>query len=665
MVKTLLFAGVALFLSCWTLRADEAVSEGVNWLRAARITTPEGAEDLPAVLRDGVNVVLFHVNGLPDVDVPPGVLYPDLAELRKQYPDLKIVIYIAPLEVQTPGADKDGDGKLDPGQQTFFTEHPEAVQVGIGGQPIVSYGRAAFWVENDAEDVWVTPTSPFVRERAIALVNRIASDGADGIWFDVPHFVMYWARSGPHWASFDRFSLEKFKAETGFEAPRKVNWEDAAWRAWVRWRQDTMAEFVSTLREAAQSVSPKLRFGVEHYGGFDWQGPAEAKAATKLQRVTDYLAHEYGSAARSSGRARYYNWLYDNAVYAFYRGVDRDHPTWILSYGDSGDAQRLNAATQISHGCCFYENKPPGMSGSADYGARREIFAYIRSHEELYYHPALRPMRKLGLYFSQQTVDRVDLAAQEDIFASEFFGVAMMLLESNLPFQVFTEDSLGSLEGIDLLILPGARCIGATPASQLRGFVQRGGKILALGENATMDENGSPTPETGEALLAGQLAGPLLGGPYVRLARPGRGGRRDRGDAAEQDPEQAQGEPLRQQLLAMLQQASIQQPLQTDAPRKVLLLPYCSDDRIIVRATNYCGVGPDHMVPRPVSGIGLRISLPAGRRLVGARQIDYPSGAEKSLRAQVSEGVVSTTFDLGIHKLLVFELGPAEVVTRP
>jgi hypothetical protein len=177
-----------------------------------------------------------------------------------------------------------------------------------------------------------------------------------------------------------------------------------------------------------------------------------------------------------------------------------------------------------------------------------------------------------------------------------------------------------------------------------------------------MDENGSPTPETGKGLLANQLSGPALGAEYLRLARPSRGWRRQRGEAAEQDPEQARGEPLRQQLLALLRQASIQQPLQTDAPRKVVLLPYRSDDRIIVRATNYCGVGPDHLVPRPVSGIHLRISVPAGRQLVRARQIDYPSGAEESLRAQVSEGVVSTTFDLGTHKLLVFELGPTPVV---
>jgi len=660
MAKTLIVAGFVLFLCCCTAGAENAVKEGLDWLRAARITTPEGTEDLPAVQRDGVNVVLFHVNGLPDVDVPPGVLYPDLAELRKQYPDLKIVIYIAPLEVQTPGADTDGDGKLDPGQQTFFTEHPESVQVGIEGQPIVSYGQAAFWVEPGAEDVWVTPTSPYVRERAIALVKRIASDGADGIWFDVPHFVMWWARSGPHWASFDRFSLEKFKAETGFEGPREVNWEDPAWKAWVRWRQDTMAEFVSTLREAARSVSPTLRFGVEHYGGFDWSGPAEAKAATKLQKVTDYLAHEYGSAARSSGRARYYSWLYDNAVYAFYRGVDRDHPTWILSYGDSGEAQRLNAATQISHSCCFYENEPPGMSGSADYGARRQIFSYIGSHQELYYHPALRPMRKLGLYFSQQTIDRVDLPAQEDVFASEFLGVAMMLLESNLPFEVFTEDSLGSLEGIELLILPGARCVGATEASHLRAFLQKGGKILALGENAATDENGSLTPEIAKALLAGQLSGPPLGAQYLQLTRPGRRWRRERDRTSEEDPdpEQTQGEPMRQQLLALLQQADIQQPLQTDAPRRVLLLPYCSDNHIIVRATNYSGVAPGQPVPTPISNIALQISLPAGKRVIGARQVDYPSGEDKPLPAQVSNGVVSTTFGLATHAVLVFELEP-------
>jgi hypothetical protein len=657
MVRTsLLFASLVLLLSCWQLRAENAVMEGIDWVRRARIVTPKGTEDLPAVQKDGANVVLFHVNGLPDADAPSGVLYPDLAELRKHNPGLKIVIYISPLEVQTPGADKDGDGKLDPGQRTFFTEHPESLQVGIGGQPVVSYGQAAFWVRKGAEDCWVTPTSPYVRERAIALVKRIAADGADGIWFDVPRFVMWWADSGPHWASFDRFSVADFKARTGFDAPRKVNWEDPAWRAWVGWRQDTMADFVNTLRQAAQSVSPKLRFGVEHYGGFDWEGPAEAWAATKLRRVTDYLAHEYDSAARSSGRARYYSWLYDNAVYAFYRGADRDHPTWMLTYGDSGDAQRLNAAAQISHGCCYYDTNPPGMSGSADYEARREIFTYIRSREGFYYDPALRPMRKVGLYFSQQTIDRVDLAAQEDVFASEFLGVAMMLLESNIPFQVFTEDSLGSLEGVDLLILPGARCMGAAQASQLRSFVQRGGKILALGENATMDENGALTPELAKALLAGQLTGPLVGGPYMQVTRPDR---RERGSASEPDREQAQGEPLRRKLLAMLQPAGIQQPLQTDAPRKVLLLPYVFDQRIVVRATNYSGVGPGHLIPGRVSGIVLHLSLPAGKRVVGARQIDYPSGEERSLPIQGSGGVVSTTFDLGIHKLLVFELGPA------
>ncbi|MDH4180082.1 MAG: hypothetical protein OEV33_06180, partial [Armatimonadota bacterium] len=141
--------------------------------------------------------------------------------------------------------------------------------------------------------------------------------------------------------------------------------------------------------------------------------------------------------------------------------------------------------------------------------------------------------------------------------------------------------------------------------------------------------------------------------------RPGRGWHRERSDTSEQDPEQSQGEPLRQQLLALLQQASIQQPLQTDAPRKVLLLPYCSDDRIIVRATNYSGVGPGQPVPTPISNIALRVSLPAGKRVVGARQIDYPAGAEKPLRAQVSNGVVSTTFDLGTHAVLVFDLAPA------
>ena len=99
--------------------------------------------------------------------------------------------------------------------------------------------------------------------------------------------------------------------------------------------------------------------------------------------------------------------------------------------------------------------------------------------------------------------------------------------------------------------------------------------------------------------------------------------------------------------------------MQTDAPRRVLLLPYCSDNHIIVRATNYSGIGPGDPVPTPISSIALQIALPAGKRVVGARQIDYPTGEAKRLPAQVSNGVVSATFGLATHAVLVFELEPA------
>jgi hypothetical protein len=173
-----------------------------------------------------------------------------------------------------------------------------------------------------------------------------------------------------------------------------------------------------------------------------------------------------------------------------------------------------------------------------------------------------------------------------------------------------------------------------------------------------MDEGGSPTPETAKPLLAGQLSGPPLGAQYLQLTRPRRRWRRERDPTSEQDLEQTKGEPLRRQLLALMQQANIQQPLQTDAPRRVLLLPYSSDDRIILRATNYSGVAPGQAVPKPIPKIALRIALPPGKRVIGARQIDYPSGEDRALPVQVGEGVVSATFDLGTHALLVFELVP-------
>ena len=253
-----------------------------DWLTHARITTPYGynlswEEGLARAVSNGANVILDWA-GFSDT-YQGRILHfnESLNEFRQRveyvhshYPEIKYMVYIGPLEMQTPDADLNKDGKDDDGKNSTYTDHPEWLQVGIDGRKAVFYGSMPgmpFWVDETSEDVWLSPSNKEYRKIIMNIAKEVASTGVDAIWFDVPHLCFEFGDDWQNqWSTVDEYSRRDFYNDTGLLLPTppiQPDWNDEVWLKFVEWRYKQILDFVRDFYDAIKEVNPDCKLIIE------------------------------------------------------------------------------------------------------------------------------------------------------------------------------------------------------------------------------------------------------------------------------------------------------------------------------------------------------------------------------------------------------------------
>jgi uncharacterized lipoprotein YddW (UPF0748 family) len=671
------------------------LSEPGDWTRTARIATPYDSPDeewttwedaVDRAVADGVNVILDWADFS---DTYPGRVLdpaPGLADLQERveyvhanHPGVRIIVYIAPLEMQTPDADTDMDGQPDPGVHTTWTDHPDWLQMGIDGRRAVFYGALPgmpFWVDPTDEDVWLCPSAPGYRAHILELAGDIAATGVDGVWFDVPFFVHDFGEGWQaQWPCHCPVCRAKFQTETGYtlpEPPSTPNWSDPAWLSFVAWRYEQTNDFIADFDAALKAVNPNVQLIMETSVGPVVSATQHGNSPLDLPGVSDLTAHEYSGPDRAT---KYYGWLAMLADLLFWRHTDDDQPSWLLSYVEAGqpdtlDVARLHAGGVLAAGFNYYTSGGEGMTSAPDLDFRRQLFGWLADHDEAYYDDDLQPYTNIALLFSRQTLDYLDRGSWESDHAyhDEWRGMAMMLLESQIPYRVITEADLTAetLAGYDALVLPLFGALSAEQAQTIRDYVAAGGTIVATGQTSLFDAQGQQLPDFQLADVFGVSyseanedtvyvndygAGRSIFSlhPYPReyywAAAPTWGGGNP-----------AQAETIRQSFLTELwSPAAITPLLSTDAPRGVMLLPFEDDDELLVRAVNLVGVDTGDAAPTPQDDLSLTLTLPAGRSATTGELLDYLGDTQSLSFTAPDEAHVQVSFDLDIGAVLHFE----------
>src|SRR5256886_12191034 len=389
-------------------------------------------------------------------------------------------VYIAGTECITANAENT--------RHTMGKDHPEWLQRKITGEPAIFGGGTAFWIRKGDEDVWISPYAPEWRKIYMERVRQIAGTGIDGIYVDIPYWMTHFEGWENTWASFDEYTVEAFHKQTGLNAKKDLKLGDFAdpnFRKWVDFRIQTFTDFMAAIGQNAKSGNPNIKIIPEIYPGIEKEAVRVGADVYSLYPVVDVVAHEYefGEGDHMAVARKPLDWFnYQVGMHSF-RAFAQGKATWILNYSWDGfkkigprEPMKNLAMSQIMAGANFWDAPGHSMAGSNDHATRREIFSWIKAHQNTFYQPRT-PISPVGVYFSPQTRNYF-----ADEFIASYRGILILLMQAHLEFQVVTPRTLADFQG-RTLVLPDVRVMSDGEKSLLRQYAGSGRTLVITGEN--------------------------------------------------------------------------------------------------------------------------------------------------------------------------------------
>lgn len=358
--------------------------------------------------------------------------------------------------------------------------------------------------------------------------------------------------------------------------------------------------------------------------------------------MTDVLAHEYVSASEYIETYTPVNYLRDIAVYQFYRGMDGDHPSWILAYSQRKDGQKMLAASVLQAGCNFYDTVYSNIDESVSLDERKRIFHWIKKYSSYYY--GLKPVSHIAVYYSRPSVDFYDCPKGDWEFYREFVGVSMMLLQKHIPYTVIT--TVEEVNQVDIVILPHVVCLSDAEKDGIQQFLDNGGYVLSTGKTGYYDEIG----EKRKFSVSFQnsrfyFTEKLIGNEYYDEVDPY--------FWPNERETQGTGSEVQKEFLTFLNQVPF---IDVDITSSgiIIVFPLISGSNLVYRVLNLDGISAGKAMPDPQI-----ISLTSTRPVLNASVIPFLSEPE-FLKVENS----TVTFLIEDHCLLLLEVEPVGIFTN-
>ena len=385
--------------------------------------------------------------------------------------------------------------------------HPDWIAVGADGQP------RRHWA---SPEMWVTcGLGPYNFDLMTGIHDEILSRyQVDAI------FINRWSGSGMCWC---RHCQTNFRAATGFELPRTTNPKDPAQHAYLLWRQQRLFDLWQHWDAAAKKINPDSCVIPNTGGGAGSPLDMQRIGALAPMMVADRQARHGLMAPWAIGmNAKEYRAAMGAKPVAglFSVGVEEDY-RWKDSV-QSSDEIRLWAADLVANGMRPWYSKFAGALHDQRWLKPVEEF-YVWCHGAERYLRNEKPLARVGLVYSQQSVWFSSGEGVRDRLDGASLGWYQALIESRVPFEMVHDRLLDAdrLAPFKTLILPNTTLLSTAQCAQIADFVRRGGALIATGETSLFDETGAPRSDFGLADVFGVSFGSRRPGPvrngYLRL----------------------------------------------------------------------------------------------------------------------------------------------------
>lgn len=244
-------------------------------------------------------------------------------------------------------------------------------------------------------------------------VRQIAATGIDGIYVDIPYWMTHYNGWEKTWASFDHFSVEAFRRETGLDA-RDVkvgNYNDPVFICWINFHIQSITSFMKEINENIKSVNSNCLTIAEIRPGIESDVPRVGADSYQLYPVADVTCHEYefGNGDHMAAYPTSLGWFDYQVGYSSFRAFAQGKPSWILnsSWDDEkkvnpSEAMQNLAMSESTPACNMYDARGHVMSGTNNIRTRTEIFGWIARYQGTF-HSLRQPVNPIGVYFLPKT----------------------------------------------------------------------------------------------------------------------------------------------------------------------------------------------------------------------------------------------------------------------
>jgi hypothetical protein len=377
--------------------------------------------------------------------------------------------------------------------QDVFDAHPDWIAVDAAGQkrrhPVMP-------------ELWVTcALGPYNFEFMTEVTKEIVSlYKVDGI------FSNRWAGSG---MCYCEHCQSNFKSAAGMELPRTLDPQDPARRAYMGWRQQRLFELWQLWDGEIRKINPSARYIPNSGGGatsdLDMKtvgGLAPILFADRQARsglTAPWANGKNGKEYRSTLGRKPIGGIFSVGTEEPYRWKDSvqsgpEIRLWVLD----GIANDLRPWFTKFGGKLYDRRWLPVVEDIYVWHYKNE--RYLRNEEAL---------ARVGMVYSQQTSHFYGGERARAKVEDHTLGYYQALIESRIPFEMVHDRLLDAahVDRFKVLIFPNIAALSDAQCDQIRGFVERGGSVVATYETSLYDEWGVRRQDFGLAGLFGASYG--------------------------------------------------------------------------------------------------------------------------------------------------------------
>jgi hypothetical protein len=286
------------------------------------------------------------------------------------------------------------------------------------------------------------------------------------------------------------------------DIPKTKNWDDQAYRLWIRWNYDRRLEIWDLNNRVTRSA------GGDHC---IWAGMNSGSLSGQSRNFRDYKEIcrraeiiMLDSQARNDAEGFQQNGGIGKLIHGLL-GWEKLIPESMAMYQAGRPAFRLARKPEPEARMWIIEGFAGGIQPwwhhvSAYHEDRRmyhtagPLFSWHKNNESFLLNR--KPLASVGVVWSQQNTDFYGRDNSESLVDLPLRGISQAMLRARIPFVPVHADHIErEADGLSLLILPNFAAATIDHAEAIRRFVGGGGNLLATGQSTLFNEWGDPLPD--------------------------------------------------------------------------------------------------------------------------------------------------------------------------